>query len=195
LLPLAVFAAEPAQRWHLFPEWLCAYLNHSTGSLFPVLPWTGFVCAGFLASKGHHRPGSDSVGTQAEPPHPRSHSLLTASSAVVVALIFFSVLPILLPASAAFFFQILAWLLLAVPVVRWLAPRCDARWLHFAGRESLILYAAHLLLIELLAITVLPRSAFGVAACAAIFGAVLASTGAIGVLWMQSRAALARRAT
>jgi uncharacterized membrane protein len=183
LLVLAVFAAEPAAGWQFSPGFLRAYFNHSTGSLFPLLPWTGFVCAGFLASACHRPPGAE-----AGPPHPLVRALLTAGPAVALAfLLAFLVLPHVLPGSVAFFFQILAWLLLAAPLAQWIAERWQPRWLLFVGKESLVIYAAHLLLIEALAVTMLARHAFSIAACALIFAGVLAASVAIAIAWAKLR--------
>jgi peptidoglycan/LPS O-acetylase OafA/YrhL len=146
------------------------------------------VCAGFLASAHLQRPAGDPFNPAPAAP-PQLH---TAGPAAVLAFLLFLVPAFLLPAPEAFFFQILAWLLLAVPLVQWIAARWQPRWLLFAGRESLVLYAAHLLLIETLAIAVLPRGGFGVAGCAVVFAIVLVVTGVVGIGWVRRREARSR---
>jgi uncharacterized membrane protein len=163
LLAIAVFAADRAAAWRFEPGFLRGYFNPSTGSLFPLLPWAGFVGAGFLACA--QRPASAKVGAFA------------AAAAI----------GIFAPGSTGFFFQRLAWLLLAVPVVQWIADRWQPRWLLFVGKESLVFYAAHLLLIEVLAVTLLPRASFGIGGCALTFLVVAALTGVIAIAWARRR--------
>jgi hypothetical protein len=66
-----------------------------------------------------------------------------------------------------------------------MASRWQPGWLLFFGKESLVLYAAHLVLIEVLAVTLLPRVGFGVAACAGIFVAVVIASVAIAWGWRR----------
>lgn len=108
---------------------LDAYLATAHGSLFPLFPWIGFACAGFI-SGSHGLPGWRSFALGA-----------------VVAL----AVPHIPGASgtAQFFLERLGWVLMAAAVVAnagaWLAR--VPRWLMLAGRESLVAYVVHLLLI------------------------------------------------
>ncbi len=160
LLLLAVFAAPAVATWRFLPAALLGYFNDSAGSLFPLLPWLGFVCAGFLAS-----------------------GRLTAGWWLAGALALESIIP----GAPGFFFQRLAWLAGAVLMMRWLSHFARSRWLLFAGRESLAIYAAHLVLIEALAALGLPRMAAGFAGCVALFAAVLAAASALAWLWAHAR--------
>jgi uncharacterized membrane protein len=157
----AVFGAPLARGWQFSPEWLRAWFNTSTGSLFPLLPWVGFAGAGFLAS---------GVARWLAPRPLAVVAGLVAGAFVV-------------PGEVGFFSQRLAWLLAAVPLVQWIAGRMAPRLVLFAGRESLVMYAAHLLLLEALALAGLPRVALGVTTVALLFAAVLAVTFAIAALW------------
>ena len=150
---------------------LLAYFNHSTGSLFPLLPWLGFVCAGFLVSAAVARERTLVP-----------HALWIAGAAALAWLV---------PGAPGFFFQRLVWIVAFVPAFVFLAAKVRPRWLAFAGRESLILYAAHLLLIEALAGLGVARAAHGFAGCAAIFAAVLGVSVALAVGWSRWQAARA----
>ena len=50
----------------------------------------------------------------------------------------------------AFFFERLGWLLIFVVIVQWLSRWFAPRWLQLAGRESLLIYVAHLQFIHAL---------------------------------------------
>ena len=168
LLVLAVFGAASAQAWRFAPVGLLTYFNHSTGSLFPLLPWLGFVCAGFLVSAAavRERPGWTVL----------AYAPWIAGAAA---------LAWLLPGLPGFFFQRLAWIVAFVPAFVFLARKVCPRWLAFAGRESLILYAAHLLLIEALAGMGVARAAHGFAGCVAIYAAVLGLSVAVAAGWSR----------
>lgn len=171
LLPLAVVTAEMVADSRFEPVWLLAYFNSSTGSLFPLLPWSGFVFAGFLASRVSVWVSWGSA----------------MKLALIVAFAFF------VGGANGFFAERLAWLLVAVPVVQWIAGRWQPRWLLFVGRESLVIYAAHLLLIETLAVSVLRRGGYDLAKCSGIFITVLAVSLLIAVLWGRARRAMRPR--
>lgn len=108
---------------------LDGYLSKASGSLFPVFPWVGFACAGFV---------SGSFGLP---------GLRTLLAGVLLALIlpqvpgFWGTVP--------FFFERLGWVLMVAAALangaRWIAYA--PRWLMLAGRESLSLYVVHLLII------------------------------------------------
>ncbi|MDQ3036949.1 MAG: DUF1624 domain-containing protein [Myxococcota bacterium] len=53
LFTLAVFAAPIVWRWELegiVPPAIAGFVNSSTGSLFPLVPWAGFTYAGILCA-------------------------------------------------------------------------------------------------------------------------------------------------
>lgn len=119
------------------PEWnpsaipVAAYLNSHTGSLFPLFPWAAFVVVGAIAGAFANR-----------------HMvwlLVAAAMAELAAHGFhndtFSGL------SPEFFCQRLAWVLTLAMLTQWLARIWRPRPILFAGRESLIMYAMHLILI------------------------------------------------
>jgi hypothetical protein len=48
ILLAPTMAALPAET--VLPRALAAYVNHRTGSIFPMFPWTGYLCAGIIAA-------------------------------------------------------------------------------------------------------------------------------------------------
>ncbi|RFC48754.1 MAG: putative membrane protein [Verrucomicrobia bacterium] len=136
-LALAVIWASPMlARWPglSVPVAFRALLNVSTGSLFPLFPWSAFVFCGALS------------GAMA------SHKwivrlLMVGTMAVLGQAIpsaFFSA------ASPEFFCERLAWVLGLAMVCERLVRENPPGWLAFAGRESLVMYVGHLALIFLL---------------------------------------------
>jgi len=165
---LAVLSAAPALvSWTAGPLPLVAAVNQTTGSLFPLLPWAAFVFCGFGVSQ---RPASWLGVLPA-----------VLGCAAVVAWVGRANLS---ATSAAFFFERLGWVLALVPVCAWLSVRWAPRWLLFAGRESLVVYLAHLAILELLA-AVLGRNQFGLAASLALYPAVLAASFAVAQGWRR----------
>ena len=90
-----------------------------------------------------------------------------------------------MPGVPGFFFHRLVWIVAFVPAFLFLATKVRPRWLALAGRESLVLYAAHLLLIEALAGLGVARAAHGFAGCAAIYAAVLGLSVAVALAWWR----------
>ncbi len=113
------------------------YLNRSHGSLFALFPWVGFGMAGFL-----------------------TRSLWNGGVNRMTGVVFGAglLLTFALPCSPwpggppEFFFERLGWVLMtaaaAATASHWV--KSDMHWLRLAGRESLLLYVAHLAMIHAL---------------------------------------------
>jgi hypothetical protein len=141
LLPVVVFVSPCLESWK-FTRWFAApfaaYLNQQNGSLFPLFPWAGFVFAGALMS-GEPLPG---------------RRFLALAGACWIAAWLGSLLPGTLypthnPYSVGprFFIERLGWLLALAPCFVWLQNRFSPRVVLFAGRESLVLYVTHLVIL------------------------------------------------
>ena len=78
--------------------------------------------------------------------------------------------------SPAFFCERLAWVLAFAALGQWVACGWRPRGVLFAGRESLVMYAGHLVIIEGMAGMGVPRGGLGLAAVALLFAAVVALT-------------------
>lgn len=134
LLLVFVFLQTPAEHWRTGLLPLDHYFNRSQGSLFPIFPWVGFGLAGFVT-----RALWDGRPTRQ-----------AAALATVAALLAF-----VRPASAwlgqapSFFFERLGWVTLAAVLISCATARVIAfcGWLRLAGRESLLLYVGHLVII------------------------------------------------
>jgi fucose 4-O-acetylase-like acetyltransferase len=170
LAVIAIMLAGAAANWTGAPVPLVAWVNRTTGSLFPLLPWAAFAWIGFLVS--------------ARPPDLRVVVLaMVASAAAAFAFGRFDHSP----TSAAFFFERLAWILALVPACAGIAQRWTPRAAVFAGQESLVMYVVHLLIIPFLAKFGL--GSLGVGATAALYAAVLAGTYAATHAWRRVRLA------
>lgn len=110
-------------------QWLDAYLSKQHGSLFPLFPWFGFAAAGFLC------------GTAWAPS--RKLGVLAALMAFGVPLLWGDQnVPL-------FFLERLGWVLLIAVLVACMPMRPRFwGWLLLAGRESLLVYVAHLVMIH-----------------------------------------------
>ena len=109
---------------------LDALLSKRTGSPFPMFPWFGFACAGFL------------MGNFGAP---------TWHIGIAAAVVAFGIPWI--PGETgtiAFYFERLGWVVMIAAAVAHLNPFMNAmpRWLKLAGRESLWLYVVHLMFIH-----------------------------------------------
>lgn len=167
VLTAAVLVLAPRlAEWTGAPAPLLAWLNHTTGSLFPLLPWAAFAWIGCLLS--------------ARPPEVRT---LTIAAGGAAAAVFVLGRADLSAGSAAFFFERLAWILALLVLGVWVASRWTPRAVVFAGQESLVMYVAHLLLIPPLA--ALGFVSLGMAATGAVFVAVLAGTFAAAWAWRR----------
>ncbi len=141
----ALGVADSAQAWRGLPLPLLAFLNGSTGSLFPLFPWAAFVFAGALAGLWATRWGSVAG--------PVRQSLLELALPVfVLGLKGWTAWPGVWSAvGAAFFFERLAWVLGLAWACKWLLGWAQPKWLLLAGRQSLLMYVTHLLLISWIA--------------------------------------------
>lgn len=180
LATAAVLAATPVHSWTGGPVVLRAWVNVTTGSLFPIFPWVGFVFLGALAGAWHgislprRAAGMIGLGVMA----------WTCRGAA-----FSSVSP-------SFFLERAVWVLALAAVCEW-----GARWqlpaaaVLYAGKHSLKFYVAHLVIISAIAGAgmLAPGQAWP-----SIAMMVLAIGGAsFGAVWFLGRApqmlALARR--
>lgn len=127
----AVFAAFPFSGWTEGPVPLVAYVNQTTGSMFPLFPWAAFAFAGWLLA-GWGRPA------------------LICGAVVLPCWLLAWVLPRFEPirVNPSFFFERLGWVVLLVPIVAGVARWWRPAWVRWAGSESLSMYVTHLLLIS-----------------------------------------------
>ena len=137
LLLFFVSLEAPAEHWSSGVMIFDQYLNRSHGSLFALFPWVGFGMAGFLTRVFWDGSADRRAG-------------------VVFALGL--LLAFVLPHSPwpggppEFFFERLGWVLMAAAATAAAAERIKSGtpWLQLAGRESLLLYVAHLAMIHAL---------------------------------------------
>ncbi len=107
-----------------------AFVSAKQGSLFPLFPWFAFCAAGCLAGRWPIREGAYLV-----------------IGILLAALGYWGAPSIFSKDSPAFFAERLGWLLIVVSVVHALGRRWHPQWLMLAGKESLLIYIAHLILI------------------------------------------------
>lgn len=135
LLLAFVALQTPAASWRTGLLPLDQYLNYEQGSLFPLFPWVAFGLAGFLTrSLWEGVPG-------------RAAAALFAFGALLA---FAPGLSQVLTQAPAFFFQRLGYVTMAAVLVSCAGGAVIAAtgWLRLAGRESLLLYVAHLVIIH-----------------------------------------------
>lgn len=135
LMVLFVGLQKSAETWHTGVLLIDQYFNRQQGSLFALFPWVGFGLAGFL-TRGLW---SGKVERQA------------ALVFVLGALLTFAQPYSPWPGGAPeFFLERLGWVMMAAVLVACVADRLSAvtGWLRLAGRESLLLYVVHLMLIH-----------------------------------------------
>lgn len=135
LLVLFVGLQKSAENWHTGVLFIDQYFNRQQGSLFALFPWVGFGLAGFL-TRGIW---SGKVDGQA--------ALVFALGALLAFAQPYSPWP---GGPPEFFLERLGWVLMAAVLVACMADHLSAvtGWLRLAGRESLLLYVVHLLLIH-----------------------------------------------
>jgi uncharacterized membrane protein len=157
LLAVVVGAAALAQNWTVGPAPLLALVNDSTGSLFPLFPWAGFVFAGALASEwrnGDRQPAFAAVAALAVLTSPGGGTF----SAVGI----------------PFFLERLGWVVVLALLCKQVSSSFQPAWLVTAGRASLVMYAVHLVIISL--VTRYGVGALGTDGTAILYVGVLAST-------------------
>ncbi len=135
LLLTFVGLQKSAESWHTGVLLIDQYFNRNHGSWFALFPWVGFGMAGFLTRSlwnGAANRGAVAVFV--------SGALLTFAQP-------YSPWP---GGEPAFFLERLGWVMMAAVLTACVADRVSAAtgWLQLAGRESLLLYVAHLLLIH-----------------------------------------------
>lgn len=135
LLLIFVGLEKSAREWQTGVLVLDQYFNRLHGSQFALFPWVGFGLAGFITRRAW------------------DGRLNRAAAGVMLGGALFawglSWLP-WLDGLPAFFLERLGWLMMAAVVVATLAGLVShfTGWLRLAGRESLLLYVAHLMLIH-----------------------------------------------
>lgn len=132
---LVVLGAPLAQTWTGGPLAVRAWVNASTGSLFPLFPWIGFVFLGALMGAWPRRPAPE-----------RAAGII---GLFVVAWAcrgsdFSAVSP-------SFFLERAVWVLALAVVCEWSARRPLPAVVTYAGKHSLKFYVVHLALITALA--------------------------------------------
>jgi surface polysaccharide O-acyltransferase-like enzyme len=135
LLVAFVGLQKSAESWHTGVLFIDQYFNRNQGSLFALFPWVGFGLAGFLTR-------SLWDGTV----H-RNATLIFVLGALLAFAQPYSPWP---GGAPEFFLERLGWVMMAAALVACVAERLSAAtgWLRLAGRESLVLYVAHLVLIH-----------------------------------------------
>lgn len=143
LLVVLVGLEKPARDWHTGFLVLDQYFSRLHGSQFALFPWVGFGLAGFVTRRGWNGcPGR------------------SATVVMLVGALFAWGLARLpwqdgLP---GFFLERLGWVMMAAAFVATVAGWVSrfTGWLRLAGRESLLLYVVHLMLIHSVPLPRLP---------------------------------------
>ena len=164
-----VLLAPVSAHWSGGPVPFAAFLNDHTGSLFPLFPWAAFVFAGALAGMFSAQ---------------RAGWLLVAA-AVVKGCALLADDGVFSALSPAFFGARLAWVLALAALCRGIAWVWTPRGVLFAGRESLVMYAGHLLIIAWSVQAGVPHGGFGWMGVTGIFAVVLGAT--FAVAWAKAK--------
>ena len=160
LAAAAVVGASIGQAWVGGSVPLRALINQTTGSLFPLLPWAGFVFLGALTGAWPQRPI-----------HERAAGILGLACLAWVCRG-----PTFSAVSPAFFLERAAWVLILAALVEWSARRPMPEWLVFAGRRSLTLYVAHLVILSTLVAAGMPPSALALPWALALIAATVVAS-------------------
>ncbi len=135
LLVFFVGLQKSAESWHTGVLFIDQYFNRNQGSLFALFPWVGFGLAGFLTRRLWEG-------------KPDRYAALVFVLGVVLAFAQpYSPWP---GGPPEFFLERLGLVMMAAVLVACVADRVGTvtGWLRLAGRESLLLYVVHLLLIH-----------------------------------------------
>lgn len=143
LLLVFVGLEKPARDWHTGVLVLDQYFSRLHGSQFALFPWVGFGLAGFITRRVW-----DGFPNR-------------SATAVMLVGAFFAwglSRPSWQDGLPAFFLERLGWVMMAAVLVAVLASSASrfAGWLRLAGRESLLLYVVHLMLIHSIPLPRLP---------------------------------------
>ncbi len=153
-----VLAALPVQGWMGGPVAWRAWVNPTTGSLFPIFPWIGFVFLGALAGAWPER---------SLPERAAGLIALYVLAAACRGTVFSAYSP-------SFFLERAAWVLVLATVCEWSARRPLPALVLYAGKHSLKLYVAHLVLITTLVGVGVPPAALSLPGALALYVAVAA---------------------
>lgn len=177
LLVFFVGLQTSAESWRTGVLFIDQYLNQNQGSWFALFPWVGFGLTGFLS----RRLWDGTVN--------RGAALIFVLGALLAFAQPYSPWP---GGAPEFFLERLGWVMMAAVLVACVADQISTAtgWLRLAGRESLLLYVVHLLLIHavplprqalqhLIGMTQPLRVVFG------IFVALFAASLALG--WLNER--------
>jgi len=178
LLLFFVGLESSADNWRTGLLMLDQYFNRSQGSLFALFPWVGFGLAGFLTRRFWE--GKPSRG-----------ALLVFSAGALLA---FAQPHLPWPGGAPeFFLERLGWVMMAAVVTAFAAARITAYtgWLRLAGRESLLLYVAHLAMIHALPLHLLIGKTQPLGLVFVIFISLFLASLALGA-WNERRKTCAR---
>jgi uncharacterized membrane protein len=169
----------------------CNYLSRSAGSLFPLLPWSGFVLAGVAAGALAMPDGSRTPGLRTAGRLAIAGASLLALCAAIDALVARPSDPLLYSAAPAFSLSRLGWVLLLAALLAAASHRVEAlpRSVRTLASETLFLYVFHLLALHVAGIgiarvlgpTLSPLSAIAIAI--ALVGASAASA----LAWSRRR--------
>lgn len=143
LLVVFVGLQKSAESWNTGVLFIDQYFNRNQGSLFALFPWVGFGLAGFLTRGLWNGKADGKVG------------LVFILGALLAYAQPYSPWP---GGSPEFFLERLGWVMMAAVLAACVADRLSTAtgWLRLAGRESLLLYVVHLLLIHAVPIPRLP---------------------------------------
>lgn len=132
-----------AEHWRTGLLMIDQYFNRSQGSLFALFPWVGFGLAGFLT----RRLWDGGINSRA--------LLIFLSGALLAFAQPHSPWP---GGAPEFYLERLGWVMMAAVATACVADRTGAAtgWLRLAGRESLLLYVAHLAMIHAVPLPKLP---------------------------------------
>jgi uncharacterized membrane protein len=167
-----VWVGPPVVAWTAGPVPVVAWVNQTTGSLFPLPTWAGFAFAGAMLGAVRGLPAVALLGVFA--------AVRTLGWWLNDGV--FSVV------SAASFCERLALVAALAALCQWVVRVWKPGALLFAGRESLVMYAGHLLLISWTVQAGVPDGAFGWPAVAGLYVAVLAATWVVALGWAKWQA-------